>query len=1188
MLSRLQKPSLRDFMMMQGQTRTRLCVNSAIFDPCEKLTELTPFEKASLMSWYSDTTVDKGLNLYILLHYLSAVNNNSYYYHYVNNGNPDGTNMFGHVIGTSGSGKSSALTPHMDALNRTLSQMDIKQEYIQKPNKNIELLFEQPFIVSNSTTLQVFRSLIYGNRILCSTECDTLLSNLGVYGNQYNDPRFAENVNMLIQMFDGTKHQNRATLSTSYNIPEGRRASIIGASVGDPYARVSQQHYEGNGVSGAHNRFTHYPCPVMKAIKTNSGTSGVVSNMVPSLQHVYTVSFLLDKVEYIPRQNVYDKSEKKQSNVFHSDVEEKWNRLRPTSDREYCHSPSKIKIDLEAAENDASYEHSKSAHYYMFNRVYQQWQEATETEKQEHEAIISFKNSTKIPRFICNFARFRTIMDILWDDDVYPLIEISEIVKSPYRVSDDFIDAVKKVIEKRFPVNLRTDDGTKIVVIEKSTAIMGDLFFGHVDYVSRQLFDLSSIQEKFSASPIVSRLQNSSGGAQEKNSSGVTVYADALVIILSKFIFFSTATFTSYREFHNNKERLSAAIKYLIDNGLVFQPLNKSRFIKGTRSSYAMATPKQIKQNNLAIEALINLNLTTIDYEQLWQDCLLFSPDVASKIDKTAIDHINSNLIDYISIIHRLGDANDPVAQEILKPGLFNGQIGINPLANTFSLSPEHTLQSKDDDYITNLMHKLCISAVAQTQNNDSSKKERTSLTVHNHPINNTETTMIDLSENVQRLQTQFQSSSISIDVLSSKNDRIENSRDQVLLKEKGNETFSMSHMDSIIMNEYVNVSEALDTELENNHAKTKIIHNDVEIIYNMDYTNNSTSDINKSLPTAFKSIVVENMSAIDIMNIDTATDLSTSVEYDYVLDVSMNIHTADSSLQQQQQQQRRNQESFSELSSFVSTEKNNDEHHDYFESNSMETDFQSDFKTTSFSHTTSTEYINVSKDMNENSTESNTESNTEPNTTPELVALSKRLMLKSFIAFTKTDVTRLFNSAETKNSVIGYLKHHKLIKEIADLFVSSIPTKKTIKYETGYVKIFPASKSASDTSSFESKLRVTVGIGLDEYIDNVLIDENLPTESPIVNNIFNTTYHKWLLNRHWYDKIKAGEVNPITTISKDNVIDLFDQPRSSMTSTQRTDKELRRLGVKRQKKSNNEPLPKRQRKPKRFPDDDQ
>ena len=44
-------------------------------------------------------------------------------------------------------------------------------------------------------------------------------------------------------------------------------------------------------------------------------------------------------------------------------------------------------------------------------------------------------------------------MDILWDDDVYPFIEISQVVKSPYHVSNGFIEAVNKVIEKRLPYN---------------------------------------------------------------------------------------------------------------------------------------------------------------------------------------------------------------------------------------------------------------------------------------------------------------------------------------------------------------------------------------------------------------------------------------------------------------------------------------------------------------------------------------------------------------------------------------------------------------------------------------------------------------------------------------------------------------------------------------------------------------
>lgn len=84
--------------------------------------------------------------------------------------------------------------------------------------------------------------------------------------------------------------------------------------------------------------------------------------------------------------------------MFDADVEDKWTRLKPTANREYCHSLSKTEIELEDLEDDATVEQSKSAFYYMFNRVYSQWQEATATEKQEHEAIINFKNSTKIPR----------------------------------------------------------------------------------------------------------------------------------------------------------------------------------------------------------------------------------------------------------------------------------------------------------------------------------------------------------------------------------------------------------------------------------------------------------------------------------------------------------------------------------------------------------------------------------------------------------------------------------------------------------------------------------------------------------------------------------------------------------------------------------------------------------------------
>ena len=84
--------------------------------------------------------------------------------------------------------------------------------------------------------------------------------------------------------------------------------------------------------------------------------------------------------------------------MLNVDVEDKWKRLRSMANREYYHSPCQIEIELEGLEADATLEQSKSAFYYMFNRVYNQWEEATLTEKEEHEAIINFKNSTKIPR----------------------------------------------------------------------------------------------------------------------------------------------------------------------------------------------------------------------------------------------------------------------------------------------------------------------------------------------------------------------------------------------------------------------------------------------------------------------------------------------------------------------------------------------------------------------------------------------------------------------------------------------------------------------------------------------------------------------------------------------------------------------------------------------------------------------
>lgn len=190
-----------------------------------------------------------------------------------------------------------------------------------------------------------------------------------------------------------------------------------------------------------------------------------------------------------------------------------------------------------------------------------------------------------------------------------------------------------------------------------------------------------------------------------------TTYADASIIILSKYIFFSTSTFVYYRKFHNKKDRLNFVLKYLVDNELIYQASNEYRFIKGTRVSYALKPPNQIKQNSLSNQALAKLNLNINHYEQLWQQCCMPKPEMAEKIDKSIIDYINSYLVDYISILHRLGNSRDPIAQAILKPGLQNGLIGIDYYSNIFSLAPEHIISFNDDYEIMRQLDRLCIRA---------------------------------------------------------------------------------------------------------------------------------------------------------------------------------------------------------------------------------------------------------------------------------------------------------------------------------------------------------------------------------------------------------------------------------------------------------------------------------------------
>jgi len=246
------------------------------------------------------------------------------------------------------------------------------------------------------------------------------------------------------------------------------------------------------------------------------------------------------------------------------------------------------------------------------------------------------------------------------------------------------------------------------------------------------------------------------------------------------------------------------AMNYLINNRLIYQASGKSRFLKGCHLSYTMATPNQIKNNKLSMEALAKLNLNMDDYEQLWQQCLLPTHETAAKIEKSAINHIKSYLIDYISIIHRFGDANDPVAQEILKPGLHSGRIGIDFDSNTFSLIPEHILYFNNDDEIMKQLNRLCIRAIDQKIGlfNDivSSMIDNHCSMAKMSPV--VKTSMLPIDDNNQ-LQTKQPSSVSSSNIFSDKYDQTNTLKKQ-FLPTKESKRHSILNCAIINISEYV------------------------------------------------------------------------------------------------------------------------------------------------------------------------------------------------------------------------------------------------------------------------------------------------------------------------------------------------------------------------------------------------
>ena len=185
------------------------------------------------------------------------------------------------------------------------------------------------------------------------------------------------------------------------------------------------------------------------------------------------------------------------------------------------------------------------------------------------------------------------------------------------------------------PSTLSKDDSTKILTIKKGTAIVGGLFFGHVDCVSRRLFDLSPIQEKFNSPPITSRPFKKVSKKIHALSFSLSFISTEIIedkklleiktwfMLLSCWLVSPNLSFSQHQHIHNIVNFIMIKIDW--QNQLIYQALRKNRFIK----------------------AKWNRNID--DYEILWRQCLWPIREMASKIEKFAVEPININLSDYIT-----------------------------------------------------------------------------------------------------------------------------------------------------------------------------------------------------------------------------------------------------------------------------------------------------------------------------------------------------------------------------------------------------------------------------------------------------------------------------------------------------------------------------------------------------------
>ncbi|CAF1451835.1 unnamed protein product [Adineta steineri] len=573
--------------------------------------------------------------------------------------NPDGSgyltsmNLFAQLIGEPGTNKSSLLR----AFSSTMSVLShLFPEFFS------ETVTET--INGKETTNDV--SLIE-NVFIFSDELDVMNIRFGVYlgGSMDNDIKTI-GAKLLCQGYDTIRNLLRTTGSTSFFIKRGS-INIFGASTGNMLSTVHRQYQNPSMSDGAVSRFLYITASAHKPV---SGPPSKILSIQPNMVHILIVMRLIGEYKPILVFGQYkNESEVPTTVSIPDDIQELIQdnggsilpveilaELKPTiliphedGDREVdgnLLSPQtalKRIMDYYYSESLKTDQKGKSS-YTPLQRAFYRKSGAKLAKISALCYIISF--AINICYESINFIRFG---DGLFMKDV--------IDNEQYNRLFLFYDHAKNIIKQKMDQAPSYGANNRpLIVVNKAAVKAAEVLYEYSSRTTALLFDdIEAIKIENDSTNISNNLSTKKSFFEEE-----TILLIMASPILSKAWFSNVLTglpytgiFKNYLKSKTKIIRLTDAINYLINTGLVQNGIGDKRHLVGARKETLRKTPPCIiRTDKDKLAALESININIDEYEHIYMNSPL--PTNMLLTDETIKLILSDNA--YIPVLHLFND----------------------------------------------------------------------------------------------------------------------------------------------------------------------------------------------------------------------------------------------------------------------------------------------------------------------------------------------------------------------------------------------------------------------------------------------------------------------------------------------------------------------------------------------------